>query len=417
MQKSTLPQGVKSLMSWSEKGSLTFDNPVQRAGSQWNLLQKSLLIHSMLANYPVPAVYLLKSKDEEKGTVYDCLDAKQRLSVFEFIRGEYELHSATPEVEVEGTIYDLANMKFEDLSEECRDAITGYRFSIYCIEDATDEEVEEVFRRLNNSTPLSPIQKCRSIMGTDLARWTKEICQCGFLLHSVSLTVVQLRSEADLEVLLQAMLLLDSRHEGYDAWKGISTAEVTKYCGHIRGTYNDDKRQMIAELMEYLFKAFPEKHKFLKKSNIPTVILLSKLALENEIAPDCFKTFLDSFSNSVCPAYEANTGSGNVKRTKTEGRLSAIAGAFSEYFHLGDVHILNINGGTDTECEEIADAENSEVTDAPASTEEETPSEEENFDDSTESGSDFEDETAVSGEDSLQKEQENEGEEDNSVSA
>ena len=64
MQKSTLPQGVKTLMSWADKETLTFDNPVQRAGSQWNLLQKSLLIHSMLANYPVPAVYLLKYKDE-----------------------------------------------------------------------------------------------------------------------------------------------------------------------------------------------------------------------------------------------------------------------------------------------------------------------------------------------------------------
>ena len=44
MQKSTLPQGVKTLMSWADKETLTFDNPVQRAGSQWNLLQKSLLI-------------------------------------------------------------------------------------------------------------------------------------------------------------------------------------------------------------------------------------------------------------------------------------------------------------------------------------------------------------------------------------
>ena len=122
MQKSTLPQGVKTLMSWADKETLTFDNPVQRAGSQWNLLQKSLLIHSMLANYPVPAVYLLKYKDEEKGTIYDCLDAKQRLtSVFDFIRGEYELSSATPEVEVDGTVYDLANMKFDDLSDECKD--------------------------------------------------------------------------------------------------------------------------------------------------------------------------------------------------------------------------------------------------------------------------------------------------------
>lgn len=53
MQKSTLPTGVRTLKKWHEKGSLTFDNPVQRSGSQWNLLQKSLLIHSMLANMPV----------------------------------------------------------------------------------------------------------------------------------------------------------------------------------------------------------------------------------------------------------------------------------------------------------------------------------------------------------------------------
>ena len=75
MQKSTLPQGVKTLMSWADKETLTFDNPVQRAGSQWNLLQKSLLIHSMLANYPVPAGYLLKYKDDATVTSYVCLDA------------------------------------------------------------------------------------------------------------------------------------------------------------------------------------------------------------------------------------------------------------------------------------------------------------------------------------------------------
>ena len=359
MQKSTLPQGVKTLMSWADKETLTFDNPVQRAGSQWNLLQKSLLIHSMLANYPVPAVYLLKYKDDAKGTIYDCLDAKQRLtSVFDFIRGEYELSSATPEVEVDGTVYDLANMKFDDLSDECKDAITGYRFSVYCLEDATDEEVEEVFRRLNNSTPLSPIQKCRSVMGTDIARWTKEICQSEFLQHSVSLTLAQLRREADLEVLLQSMLLLDARHEGYDDWKAISTAEVTKYCTHIRGTYNDDKRLMVMEIVDYLYKAFPEKHKFLKKSNIPMVMVLSKLALENNISPEDFKEFVDFFSEDRSEEYMAGMGSGNVKRFKTEMRLTAIANAFADYFNLNDVRVLSV----DETMRSVAD--NSENSDA-----------------------------------------------------
>ena len=341
MQRSTLPTGVKTLMNWKEKKTLTFDNPVQRAGSQWNLLQKSLLIHSMLANYPIPGVYLLKGKNAENVTVYDCLDAKQRLtSVFEFINGEYELHSATPEVLVDGTTYDLANIKFEDMSDECKDAITGYRFSINCIEEATEEEIEEIFKRLNNSTPLSAIQKARTVMGSNLARWTKELCNMHFFQHSINLTVAQLRREADLETLLQGMLLISSREGSYTDWKAISTAEVTKYCEYIRNNYGDDKILEIMSVVDYLSKAFVDKHKFLKKSNIPTVLLLGKVAVENELDPHEFKSFIDVFSNCICTEYDENCGSGNVKRVKTEGRLLAIAKKFKEYFELDDIGIL-----------------------------------------------------------------------------
>lgn len=196
---------------------MTFDNPIQRSGSQWTLLQKSLLIHSILMGYPVPNCYFLKSKNENGDTVYDCLDAKQRLtSIFDFAEGKYELHSATPACTFDGCDYDLANLSFDELADDLKDEILGCRLSIFCLEECTDEEVEEIFARLNNSTPLSPIQKCRSVMSTELARWTKEICKMDFFQHSIGLTVAQLRREADLEVLLQSMLLLDSRHEGYD---------------------------------------------------------------------------------------------------------------------------------------------------------------------------------------------------------
>lgn len=184
MNKSTLPVGIKTMIGWKNKGTLTFDNPIQRSGSQWTLLQKSLLIHSILMGYPIPNCYFLKTKDENGNTVYDCLDAKQRLtSVFDFVEGEYELHSATPPCTVDGFEFDLANLSFEELADDLKDEILGCRMSIFCLEDCTDEEVEEIFARLNNSTPLSPIQKCRSIMSTELARWTKEICSMDFFQH------------------------------------------------------------------------------------------------------------------------------------------------------------------------------------------------------------------------------------------
>lgn len=362
MNKSTLPVGIKSLMTWKNKGQLTFDNPIQRSGAQWTLLQKSLLIHSLLMSYPIPPCYFLKMKNDDGETVYDCLDAKQRLtSIFEYVEGEYNLHAATPSCTVNGFEFDLANMTFDELADDLKDEILGCRLSIFCLEDCTDDEVEEIFARLNNSTPLSPIQKCRSIMSTELARWAKEICKMDFFQHSIGLTVAQLRRESDLEVLLQSMLLLDARHEGYDDWKAISTAEVTKYCKHIRGKYNDDKKLMMMEIIEYLGNAFKEQHKFLKKSNIPMVMVLSKLALENNIEPEKFKVFIDSFSNSVCVDYETNTGSGNVKRQKTEGRLVAIAIAFADYFDLENVNILSVHGGIESEREPERDTANSEI--------------------------------------------------------
>ena len=344
MQKTNLPQGVRTLMNWRDKGTLKFDNPVQRAGSQWNLLQKSLLIHSMLANYPIPSVYFLKDKDSENVTIYDCLDAKQRLtSVFEFIDGEYALDEDTPEVTVEDTNYNLGGLKFEELSEECQDIIKGYRFNITCIEDASEEEVEDIFARLNNATPLSTIQKCRSIMGSDLAKWCKEMNNHGFFQYSICLTNAQVKREADLEVLLQAMLLLDSRHEGY-AWKSISVAEVTKYCKHIRGKYNVDKRRMIEEILDYLFSAFTESHKFLKKSNIPMAMVLAKIAIEHNIKEVDFFDFIDVFNEGLSSAYMQGMGSGNIKRAKTEIRLSAIAKAFEDYMEISNTNILSVHG-------------------------------------------------------------------------
>ncbi len=40
---------------------------------------------------------------------------------------------------------ELAGKEFKELSEEIKDLILGYRFTIYLLEDATDDEIEEAF--------------------------------------------------------------------------------------------------------------------------------------------------------------------------------------------------------------------------------------------------------------------------------
>ena len=88
------------------------------------------------------------------------------------------------------------------------------------------------------------------------------------------------------------------------------------------------------------------------------VMVLSKLALENNISSENFKKFVDYFSEELSEEYMAGMGSGNVKRSKTEMRLTAIANAFADYFNLNDVRVLSV----DETMRSVAD--NSENSDA-----------------------------------------------------
>lgn len=350
MNKATLPQGIRQLAKWYEKGTLKFDLPIQRASGQWSLLQKSLLVHSILADYPIPALYLVKYKDNE--TTYQALDGKQRCtSIFEFIHGEYALHASTPNVTIEETEYELANKLFEELSEDLKDLINGFRFTIYALENATDEEIEEAFARLNASVPLTLIQKARTEMGTDLARWTREMTQLPFFQHAIPLTLAQARRESELEILLQSMLLMDAKDEGYE-YKAISMREVMKYCRDIRDAYADERKKIILCIVEYLSDAFAEKHKFLKKTNVPMVFIMADLAMQNNIPPSDFKAFIDNFGGSICVDYDVNMGSGNIKRAKTEGRLLAMFHEFVRYFKIPEDSGCSPIGGRDSDRSE-----------------------------------------------------------------
>ena len=83
---------AKTLVNQMKRGNVNFDNAVQR-GLVWDVEKKSLLIHSMIYGYAIPAMYF--TRDENK--IYDSLDGKQRSNaICEFISDEFALSTNTP---------------------------------------------------------------------------------------------------------------------------------------------------------------------------------------------------------------------------------------------------------------------------------------------------------------------------------
>lgn len=159
LNKANITWNAKQIAKMAEKGTISFENAIQR-GLVWDVKRKSLLIHSILMGYPIPPFYATK-----RNGVYDMLDGKQRSNaIIDFINDKYALKSIpdvqNPEdADVEEDINDLL---FSELADEYKDIILSYSFTIYYYDGITDEQVNEMFYRLNNGKPLSAIELSRA---------------------------------------------------------------------------------------------------------------------------------------------------------------------------------------------------------------------------------------------------------------
>jgi hypothetical protein len=341
MNRSSLPIGLNTLKKWwsSPEGVLKCSLPFQRHSGMWNLITKSMLVWSILADSYIPPIVLLKDKSgtNSKGKdifSYQVLDGQQRLTtLFSFIDDEWSLHGSTPEVEVDGTVYDLEGIKFSEMSEECQDAIRNYHFSVQCLENYTMTEAESLFYNINSGVSLSTVQKSKAKLGTDLIGFLNGLLQGSFFTQAINITEKQALAEDDLLLLLQGMLLLDNRHDGMD-YKNISTATCLGYAEGIRGNYSVQKREKLRGIVGYLDKAFDAKVKFLKKNNVPIVLVLAETAMDSGRDAQSFRAFINDFANGMYPAYEEASGSGNVKASKVQQRLRVMYLAMCSYYRM-----------------------------------------------------------------------------------
>lgn len=346
MIKTTLNWTVKNLKSmYDGKNTLQMDHVIQRQSGQWDgdRLKKSLLVHSILANYPVPPIYCLKEAVNEKDYSYSILDGKQRLTTtFDYIDGRYPLDAETPSVVIDDVIYEIGGKYFTDLDTECQQEILRFKFTIYGFENADDDLIEEIFFRLNNSTPLSKPQKAMPLCGVENAKFIKSILSDRFFSEICQFSALQRRKSDDMCTLLQSMMLLDNRYADYE-FSSISADEIMRYASCIKNNYSEKQKERLYDIIDYLEKVFPEKDKMLKKINIPIVMLTADTAMGNDydsaksiyqVGPMYFRQWFSYFFDECYEDYKQYCSSGSIKKEKTLKRIEVMEQSFRKYFEL-----------------------------------------------------------------------------------
>ena len=342
----------KTKLSWTvaniekmhdEKKVLSFDHPIQRKSEQWSDTQKSLLIHSMLANYPVPNIYVLREDsqelDEKNKPVFNyfVMDGKQRLtSVLSYIWGEFPLDENIPAIIIEDVEYQIAGKYFCDLDEPVQYEIKRYKFEIVAFEECSNREIEEIFFRLNNSTPLTKSQVAKAKVGVEIAELINELLTSKFFTVSCNFSKAQLKASDDQKVLIQSMMLLDTNNVLDFELKDFSENSILEYSESIRGTYTDKQSNILKSAIQYLTDAFPEKNKQLRKISIPTLVYMADIAEDKEIKPMYFRQWFEFFTeeDELMEDYKTFCSTGSTKLEKVQGRLAVMTKSFCKYHEI-----------------------------------------------------------------------------------
>ncbi len=135
-------------------------NPDFQRPAVWGRAQKQLLVDTILRDYDIPKLYWRKVSS--KPDKYDVVDGQQRLrAIWGLFDGEFPLpKDADP---IDGEV--VASLRYEQLPDELRMRFDVYALDVVVLEESDEDEVREMFLRLQNGTSLKAQEKRNAYPG------------------------------------------------------------------------------------------------------------------------------------------------------------------------------------------------------------------------------------------------------------
>ena len=314
------------------KGNISFSHKLQRPVGQWNPRMRSLLIHSLLAGFPVNPIYVV----EESGATY-TLDGSQRTSTcLGYINNKFSLSKDTPNVTIVSKEngepiskeYEIAGKKFKKLDEEVQNTLLACSLEFCTLYDYTDDEVKEMFKRQNTSKPLSGrlIRVCNE---SDAFSETVYSLATHPFTEKV-LSPAQRKNGFDREIIINTFMLIATNQENdFTSFKNKDVDTFIK--DHADNVL--DKADILKDAMDKLNESFEELK--VKQLNIPMILYVSYRCVKDKKSfsklVEKIKQFVSDYNEAdKLQDYKAFCQSSTTSSENVRGRLDYWRGVIRE---------------------------------------------------------------------------------------
>lgn len=182
------PRGVSimELYRWYRENKLLVNRRYQRK-LVWTLYEKKALINSILLGYPIPLILL--AKHVKDSNIYEIIDGTQRLNaIFGFIENQFSVIWDNEKAYFNIEEFPFAKIQAEKglfmpvaksenfLSPELISKFLEYQIPVSIYDASSEEEINEIFRRINAfGKHLSPQEVRQAGVTTKFAEIVREL--------------------------------------------------------------------------------------------------------------------------------------------------------------------------------------------------------------------------------------------------
>jgi len=219
------------------EGSLEIRPPYQRR-PVWALRQKSNLIESILMGLPIPEIYVHTFTSETGKTTYAVVDGQQRVrTILQFIgldkdegeqdENKFSLSDLTPDS-------PWHNVTFGELTPDQKRAFYGHQLAVRSLSNSIDEEIRDLFRRLNTYlTKLNDQELRNATYSGPFVALVNKLADDDYWAENQLVSVTMIRRMKDIEFVSELLIGI------MDGPQGGATAIIDEYYFQLE-QYTDD---------------------------------------------------------------------------------------------------------------------------------------------------------------------------------
>jgi hypothetical protein len=252
----------------------------------WGKSQKQMLIDTILREYDVPKLYWRRVG--QKPDKYEVVDGQQRLlAIWGFFAGDFTLPKDADPIDEE----EIGGCGYKNLPDDLRIRFDQYPLDVVVLEETDDDEVRELFLRLQNGTSLKSQEK-RNAMPGKMRAFIKELAA-----HPFFQRVPFKNSRFTYDLVAAQMVCLELKGEP----TGIRDKNLTEmYADNQDFDTNSAEAKAVRRTLGVLERVFPEKRPELERYNVISlycvVAELQRQFVFDQIRPHLLDWFL-AFEN------------------------------------------------------------------------------------------------------------------------